>query len=753
MRSNPVHVHTLAASMRTMDAHIRDFDWSKTPLGPSESWSATLRTVVRLLTANAHPMVLWWGPKHTTFYNDAWSSIFGWGHASALGQPGGECWKEQWPALAPVIEKSFRSGDAAWVEDLAIELHRHGFPEEAHVTLSCSAVPDDAAPSGIGGVLATAHEITQMVLAERRMATLHELSARVAEAQNQRDACAIAAETLAMRSLDVPFALLYLVDADGKHARLAGAGGVPLGYDVSPHSIDLENATEDGWPMAAAVRTQAMQVVTNLPERFRTVPSGPWSAPPNTGMVWAIPSDRRSTPAGLMAVGLSSCLPLDEAYLLFLGSAQAQITAAIARARAQEEEPTHADMRFGEDEAKAPLESGARSELRSPPTLMSAPTDRHDELGPQPASLFTLFTQAPLPICVLRGEDLVFEMANEPYLEMIGRSAIVGRPLFDVFPELRDQAAGNHTIADMLRRVMTTREPFEARELPTTLMLKGVMTSAFFNFVCAPIRSPSDTVDRIMVVASEVTEQVVARRRAEHAEVQLRDTIALRDAFLTGAAHELRTPLTTLGFQADGLIHLLQQAPVGDRTAERCLPRAEKLRDQADRVASLIEDMIDVFSLRRENLQLVPTTLDLAEIARTLIERLSKDAKQAHATIQLRAEPSVGRWDRRRIEQILTHLLSNAVKFGGGQPIDIDIGGSSKHARIVVKDRGLGIASEDHERVFGRFVRLAPTTNFGGFGLGLWVVRELSEVMGGSVRVESQPGVGATFVVELPRHE
>lgn len=374
-----------------------------------------------------------------------------------------------------------------------------------------------------------------------------------------------------------------------------------------------------------------------------------------------------------------------------------------------------------------------------------------DELRAQQRQLFALFMQAPVPICVIRGEELVYEMANEPYFKLMGRSDLVGKTLFDVFPELRDQVAEGRNIADIFRGIMATGERFDVLEAPLTFMHNGKMVVRYFNGACERVHSPDGSADRVMVVTTDVTDQVLARRHAEEAERQLKDTITLRDEFLTGAAHELRTPLTTLGFHTDGLIHLLRQAPPRDPTAERCLPRAEKLRHQANRLEHLIEDMIDVFSLRREKLQLINAEMDLAEVTQAVVDRVRKESKQAEAALVFSAEPSRGLWDRQRVEQILTHLISNAVKFGGGQTVEVIIGGTAEKARIVVKDHGIGVASEDQERIFHRFVRLAPTTQFGGFGLGLWVVRELALAMGGGVSVESQPGRGATFTVELPR--
>lgn len=250
-------------------------------------------------------------------------------------------------------------------------------------------------------------------------------------------------------------------------------------------------------------------------------------------------------------------------------------------------------------------------------------------------------------------------------------------------------------------------------------------------------------------VAAQIAGAITSARSIEKANRKLQEAGALRDEFLTVASHELRTPLTALGFQADSLLHALRQAGPHDETSERCLARAEKLRTQATRLEQLIEVMFDVFSLGRDSVTPAREELDLAEVARPIVERLRLEAKQ---TISLNAEPSRGAWDRQHLEQILTQLIANALKFGGGQPVDVRIDGTPEAARIFVKDRGIGVAAEMQEHIFERYVRMAPTSQFGGLGLGLWMVRVLAQAMSGSVRVESQAGEGAEFIVELPRH-
>jgi hypothetical protein len=167
-----------------MAALIRRFDWFKTPLGPAASWSPALATTLRIILANRFPHILWWGPHYIQFYNDAYRPIPGDKHPHrALGRPGSECWAEIWHIIGPLIDKPFGGGPATWDDDILLQINRHGFVEETHFTIAYSPVPDENAPGGIGGVLGTVHEITEKIIAERRVVALRDLSAHVSEAK------------------------------------------------------------------------------------------------------------------------------------------------------------------------------------------------------------------------------------------------------------------------------------------------------------------------------------------------------------------------------------------------------------------------------------------------------------------------------------------------------------------------------------------------------------------------------------------
>jgi len=237
--------------------------------------------------------------------------------------------------------------------------------------------------------------------------------------------------------------------------------------------------------------------------------------------------------------------------------------------------------------------------------------------------------------------------------------------------------------------------------------------------------------------------EIERERRLSNERVQ---AIQARDEFISIASHELRTPLTPLTLRVQSLEQAIEHL---DR--EQLTETAGKIEGYVRRLTRLVDTLLDVSRVTHGRLQLQLGEVDLGELLREVVTGLDGESSRAGSSLTLHVpEHVIGHWDRARLEQIFGNLLSNAIKYGLGKPVEVSVVNTATNAEITVHDGGIGIAAVDQERVFERFERAVPPTHFGGFGLGLWIVRHLVEAHQGVIRLESTPGQGTTVFVSLP---
>jgi PAS domain S-box-containing protein len=233
-------------------------------------------------------------------------------------------------------------------------------------------------------------------------------------------------------------------------------------------------------------------------------------------------------------------------------------------------------------------------------------------------------------------------------------------------------------------------------------------------------------------------------------EMDLVKAVRDRDDFLSVAAHELRTPLTTLRLEIETLQRSIALRGEAALASGQIARNVETTGMQTARLIALVENLLDVSRLASGRLELHASDFDLSEVVTEVVSRLRPSLESARCPVELALSEAIGTWDRVRIEQVATNLISNALKYGARNPIYISVQHGRGFASLEVRDGGIGIAESDRERIFRRFERATSGAHFGGFGVGLWIVREVVEAHGGSIEVESAPGQGATFRVKLP---
>ncbi|MBC7446614.1 MAG: PAS domain-containing sensor histidine kinase [Hymenobacteraceae bacterium] len=370
----------------------------------------------------------------------------------------------------------------------------------------------------------------------------------------------------------------------------------------------------------------------------------------------------------------------------------------------------------------------------------------------QQLQLAELFEQAPVAIAILRGEKYVIEVANPPMAELWGRTPaeVLGRPLLDALPEVRGQG-----FQELLDGVVTSGEAFVAQEVPTRLPRGGELATVYVNFVYHPLRDERGNVSSIGAVAIDVTEQVRARQavasvndRLTATNEQLTRTNVDLDNFIYTASHDLRAPIINI----EGLLALLQDEwPAESRVGD--VPYIMGLMHGAvERFKDTIDQLTDLTKLQRAHAE-PATDVPLAPMVAAVELDLQPLITQTGGRVQVdvAACPSVS-FSPKNLRSVVYNLLSNALKYH--HPDRPPLVRLTSHAEngytvLAVHDNGLGLAPEQQPELFNLFRRLH--THVEGSGVGLYMVKRIVENAGGKVTVRSEPGVGSSFSVHLPR--
>ncbi|RKH66464.1 PAS domain-containing sensor histidine kinase [Corallococcus llansteffanensis] len=300
-----------------------------------------------------------------------------------------------------------------------------------------------------------------------------------------------------------------------------------------------------------------------------------------------------------------------------------------------------------------------------------------------------------------------------------------------------------------LARAITSGVPVMAEAVH---VIRGDGSRGIVEYSATPVRDAQGHITHGVVMGVDVTARKVAEEERERLLEELKLAVSARDEFLGIASHELKTPLTPLALKLEALARAAGAEP-DSPMARRLAPHLEVMRRQVKRLAVLVNDLLDVSNIRagRLALTLEPEQCDLAALVRDVAGRFDTEVKHSGCEVRLHAPaPVLGAWDSSRLEQVVTNLLANAVKYGPGHPVTLSVEAVDGRARLTVHDQGIGIAPEDLQRIWGKFERAVSERHYGGLGLGLYITRQIVEALGGTVKAESTLGEGATFVVELP---
>jgi PAS domain S-box-containing protein len=357
-----------------MAGRMGGFDWAATPLGAVAGWPQSLRSALSICTGSRFPIAIYWGPKLTLLYNDAWSPIAGGKHPWALGRAAAEVWPEIWDTIGPMFDQVVSTGEAIYLEDALLLMHRHGYTEECYFNYTFTAIRGEGGE--VEGIFNAVVETTFRVISERRTALLRELGERLGGVRSAAEACSIATALLAADGADAPFCLVYLVDDGGGTARLADVTGLTPGGSTAPHSLSLVDPADQVWPLAALAGSSDVTVVAGLRERLGGVlPGGPWPEPCDVAMIAPLLTGLAGRPAGFIIIGASPRRAVDDEYRQFAARAASHVATAVSTAKAYELERRRAEALVDIDRAKTAFFSNVSHEFRTPLTLMLGPTE------------------------------------------------------------------------------------------------------------------------------------------------------------------------------------------------------------------------------------------------------------------------------------------------------------------------------------------------------------------------------------------
>jgi PAS domain S-box-containing protein len=521
---------------------------------------------------------------------------------------------------------------------------------------------------------------------------------------------------LALNAVATPEEVAQLIVSEVHHALGAEASVVYLTQDrkilelvaykgLAPNRVDSLRrlTTEDPFPLASVVKTGIAEYYETPEELYGRFPSIRGKNPQlQLGASLAVPLWFERTVIGALAFSFGQARRFDASHREFLGAVAGLCAQALERARLHSvEQSLHRDLQEKEEQFREVVEN-------LPALAWSARAD----------GLIDFYNRRWYEYTGTKNDDMKgsgWRSVHDPQM----------LPL----------------VEQRWNQSLATGEPFEM-EFP----LKGSDgTFRWFLTRVNPLKDRDGKVTRWIGTNTNIDEQ------RKHATL-LREAIEARDSFLLVAGHELKTPLTPLALRLQTLSRNAAAQPES-KFVNEVKSGLETAQRQLKRLTFLVNDVLDVSRITSGRFRMELEETDVAGLVRDIAQRHEAHANQQHCALTVDAPAKLLlKTSANRLDQVVSNLLDNALKYGPGKPIRVTLAEVEKRVRLSVEDHGIGVAPEHSRRIFDRFERAVSEAHYGGLGLGLYIARNIVEMLGGTITVKSQPTLGATFTVDLPMH-
>ncbi|MEI9922006.1 MAG: ATP-binding protein [Bacteroidota bacterium] len=353
-----------------MGQRIRDYDWSKTSLGPVEKWPQSLKTCIRIMLTSRQPIWIGWGKELIKFYNDPYKDIVRGKHPWALGSPASVVWADIWNDIEPMLQQVMQKDQGTYAESQLLLMERNGYPEETYYTFSYTPIPGDN--GGTEGMICANSDDTERIISQRQLETLTALAQNLTESRSNHDVVSNTIEVLKKNPWDFPFALFRTIV--GTKAVLTMSTDLGSAASVVPKEVDLELDVPSSNIIRRTIETRQIQVFEKLAETFDKMPSGAWKISPSRSILLPI-TQALKEPSGVLIIGLNPHRLPDEKYKSFFSLIADQISNSLGAVHMLEEERKRSEALSEIDRAKTTFFSNISHEFRTPLTLLLAPVE------------------------------------------------------------------------------------------------------------------------------------------------------------------------------------------------------------------------------------------------------------------------------------------------------------------------------------------------------------------------------------------